>query len=117
MKKIGINEMAKAAFANSKAKGFHKNLKVTPEKIGCRLALIHSEVSEALEEARHTPRTCEYLGAYYTNGKPEGFASELADVIIRVGDLAGWLGIDLEKAVKEKMAYNVTRPNKHGKRI
>ena len=41
--------------------------------------------------------------------------SELADVIIRVGDLAGVYGIDLETAVVRKMNYNRTRPHKHGK--
>lgn len=39
---------------------------------------------------------------------------ELADIVIRVCDLAQELGIDLGEAVVAKMAYNKTRPHKHG---
>ncbi len=72
--------------------------------------LIHSEVSEALEDYR--------TGTMYAlrtdKGKPIGFPSELADIVIRVGDLCGYLGIDLESAVAEKMAFNATREHRHG---
>lgn len=47
--------------------------------------------------------------------KPKGFDIELADIIIRVGDLAGALDIDLDAAVQRKHAYNVGRPRKHGR--
>lgn len=49
--------------------------------------------------------------------KPEGVAVELADAVIRIADLCGHLGIDLEAAIDLKMAYNETRPFKHGKRF
>ena len=49
--------------------------------------------------------------------KPEGFASELADVVIRVADVCGRLGLDLEAAVVEKMTYNATRPRRHGGKV
>ena len=64
-----------------------------------KLCLIHSEVSEALEALRE--------------GKP--MDEELADIIIRVCDLAGYEGINLEKAIEDKMAVNRTRPYKHGR--
>lgn len=77
-----------------------------PEK----LALIHSEISEALEEYRN--------GTAYVyegdNGKPEGLAVELADAVIRIFDLAGALEIDLEEAIRAKHRYNATRPQRHG---
>lgn len=76
-----------------------------PEK----LALIHSEVSEALEAYRDGE-----LGTLLDNGKPEGFAVELADVVIRIADLCGALGIDLEEAIKLKSQYNETRAHRHG---
>ena len=49
--------------------------------------------------------------------KPEGVAVELADAVIRIADLCGHLGIDLEAAIALKMDYNETRPFKHGKRF
>lgn len=46
--------------------------------------------------------------------KPEGVPSELADVVIRIADMCGLYGIDLEAAIIEKMAYNKSRPYRHG---
>lgn len=83
-----------------------KSIEVVPEK----LALIHSEISEALEEYRKSPD----FGVYYHDGKPEGFGIELADAIIRIMDLAEWLGIDLAECVVEKHEYNLNRSYKHG---
>jgi NTP pyrophosphatase (non-canonical NTP hydrolase) len=80
-----------------------------------KLALIHSETSEALEDVR-AGRDID-SNTYRADGKPEGLPSELADIIIRIGDLAGWLGIDLEAAVIEKMQFNASRPYKHGKQL
>lgn len=47
--------------------------------------------------------------------KPEGVAVELADCIIRCLDTMYSLGVDIDDVVAEKMAYNATRPHKHGK--
>lgn len=98
------------------------------DRIAVALALVHSEVSEALEEVRG-----DNLGTYWMVGrsdatrfddrdeapagaKPEGLPIELADVIIRVLDLAGALGIDMEQAIADKAAYNATRTHRHGGR-
>lgn len=43
------------------------------------------------------------------------FAEELADIIILCLSVAGHLGIDIDAAVRKKIAYNKTRPWKHGK--
>ena len=47
--------------------------------------------------------------------KPEGIAVELADCIIRCLDTMHSLGVDIDAVVAEKMAYNASRPHKHGK--
>lgn len=49
--------------------------------------------------------------------KPEGIPSELADVVIRCCHYAGANGIDLAGSVREKQAYNATRPFKHGNKV
>lgn len=69
-------------------------------KIGTALCLIHSEVSEALEGLRHRDRA--------------NFEEELADVLIRVFDVAAGLGIDLDKIVAAKLEKNRTRGFRHG---
>ncbi|MEH7503266.1 MazG nucleotide pyrophosphohydrolase domain-containing protein [Neobacillus drentensis] len=91
-----IDNLCKEAFMIAKSKGWHDE----PRETGTVLALIHSEVSEALEADR--------------KGNKENFAEELADVCIRVFDLCGSRGIDLEKAISEKMEYNKSRTYKHG---
>ena len=69
-----------------------------------KLALIHSEISEALEGFR-------------SNDK-ENFTEELADVIIRVLDLSSGLEIDVWASIWKKLEKNTKRGYKHGgKRI
>ena len=48
-------------------------------------------------------------------GSAELYAEELADVIIVSLSVAGRLGIDIDAAIRNKMAVNKTRPWKHGK--
>jgi NTP pyrophosphatase (non-canonical NTP hydrolase) len=78
------------------------------------IALIHSELSECLEEFRAGHEATEI---YYreSDQKPEGVPIELADAVIRCFDMAYVFGIDLEAAIKEKHAFNKTRPYLHGK--
>ena len=119
-----INELVEKAHATSRAKGWYdKGERNIPEL----LCLIHSEVSEALEAYRTDYRTDipnEATDRRWHDGppridgaKPEGFASEIADVFIRLGDLCGYLGIDAEKAIAEKMAYNERRSHRHGGKV
>lgn len=70
--------------------------------VGEMFALMHSELSEALEADRkhlmdrHLPHRT-------------GVEVELADLLIRVFDFAGALGLDLDGALAEKLAYNARR--------
>ena len=43
--------------------------------------------------------------------------SELADVVIRIGDICGYYGIDLEVAIQEKLEYNKSRSYRHGNKV
>lgn len=83
---------------------------ITPVNIPEKLALIHSEVSEALECYREG----DMLGHLDPTGKPLGFSTELADVVIRILDLAQHLGIDMDAEIQRKHAFNLTRPFRHG---
>lgn len=74
--------------------------------------LFHSEITEFVEDIR-AGRFIQ--DKWYEGAKPCGPLSELADLVIRVFDTCGAYGLDLEGMIKEKMAYNETRPHKHGK--
>ena len=80
------------------------NLIDTPFCVPAKLALIHSEVSEALEGDRkktqdsHLPHR-------------SSLEVELADAVIRIADLAGELDLDLGGAIGEKLLYNKNRPD------
>lgn len=108
----GIKDLQDEVHMNAVLHGFWDEGLNIPEK----LALIHSEVSEGLEEYRkHGADRKMFLYTDPETGKPEGLASELADTVIRCLDLAGGLGMDLEEAIGVKMEYNKTRERKHGK--
>jgi hypothetical protein len=75
-----------------------------------KLLMIHSEISEGVEELREK----RFNTWYNEDGKPEGLVVELADAVIRIFDLCGALGLDIERAIAEKHEYNKGRPFRHG---
>lgn len=46
--------------------------------------------------------------------EPNGIPVELIDVIIRALDTLAMIGVDIDGIMAEKMAYNATRPYRHG---
>ena len=100
-----INQLCLQVFLDNRRKGFWEK-----DDIPTKLALIHGEVSEALEAARlPTPQQDKHLSAY------SNFAVELADIVIRVFDLAGRFGIPLGEIIYAKVEFNRSREPKHGK--
>lgn len=74
------------------------------------IARMHSELSEWLETVRKNPGLCdEHCSAFLS------VEIEAADLIIRVLDTCGAKGYRIGQAINAKMAYNRTRPHKHGK--
>lgn len=102
-----VNTLADGAHQTSRAKGFYDG----DINIGEKIALIHEEVSEALSAIRAAdPDAPDKHVPQYSN-----FAAELADVVIRVLDLAAYKNIPLGDVIVAKMIYNAGRPHKHGK--
>ena len=116
-----LNELAIKCGQRAEEKGWHDRYHDVTEyedyldHLVVKTALISCEVSEAIEELRagHAPHEV-YESA---DGKPEGYPTELADIIIRTLDLAYMLNIDIEQIVNEKLDFNGTRPRLHGKVI
>jgi NTP pyrophosphatase (non-canonical NTP hydrolase) len=77
------------------------------------IALMHSELSEAVEFLRkkEQPAMDDHVPGL------TGEAAEMADVIIRIFDYCGAFGIDIGEAVKAKHAYNLQRPYRHGGKV
>jgi len=78
-----------------------------------KLALIHSEITEAVEAVLDGDEQVR-IGE---NGKPEGVAIEVADAAIRCLDFCGGYELDMEAAVQLKHSYNATRSVKHGGKL
>lgn len=107
-----IKEFQNEVFKNHINKGWDK---INETLLG-KLALVHSELSEAVEEIRNgvSPKTIYYNES--NPNKPEGVPVELIDAMIRLFNICSELGIDVESVLKLKHEFNKTRPYLHGKK-
>jgi len=95
---MDINELCKQSHELALKKGFWDEEKSIPVK----LMLIVTELAEACEADRH--------------GDREGFNEEIADTFIRLGDLCGYLELDIEEEINKKHNKNKHRPYRHDKK-
>lgn len=100
----GLSILQRKCHEISRSKGWWDQ----PRNFGEMVALIHSEASELLEAERHGNPASEHCPSLSAG------AEEMADIVIRVCDMAQSLGVDLGYAVRTKMRFNESRPHKHG---
>ena len=114
---VTLGEWQKKAHAQATKSGFHDGAPVVASFV---MNLV-SEVAEAWEAYRggKMNEPCDKAEKMIALGLPAltCFEEELADVMIRVFDTAETFGIDIERAVAAKHAYNGTRTHKHGGKL
>lgn len=117
-----LNELAKVIHEANKEKGLWDK----PINVGEMLMLVTSELGEAMDahqKGNFADRAAYISEARFDNFKENfelniknSFEDEIADSIIRLLDMAGGLGINIDFHVHEKIKYNKIRPRLHGKK-
>lgn len=93
---------------------------ITTPNHGEKLMLIVSELAELFEAIRKgkedapCDKDCNFIDSADVR-RLTNTEEELADVVIRVMDYAGYKGIDLGRAILSKMLFNTTREHMHGR--
>lgn len=103
---LPIDELQKKIHAIAKDHGWWDG---SESSYWTKILLVHSEISEAVEELRDFKPA-----VYYHDEKPEGWAVELADAIIRILDIFEKEGLSANDIIQTKMSFNHGRPYRHG---
>lgn len=101
------NNLQKRTYQIAKDHGWWEGEQNKAEKI----ALAHSELSEALEYLRHNNPLSDHIPEF------SGVEEELADLVIRVMDMSQAYGYRVAEAILAKTNFNEDRPYKHGKKF
>lgn len=96
MKELTLKELTELVLRQAEEKKF--GTKPREINVGEKIALIHSEISEAFEAYRHKN----------IDGK-DGFKEELGDAVQRILHLAGIFDIDIQEEILKKLNFNKNR--------
>lgn len=123
---MNLTELSQRIHAGNVERGFYEHPATFPD----RCMLIVSEIAEAVE-AHREGRSAErddvhqalrmsamemtpFVG-FFRDKVKDTVEDEIADAIIRLLDLSGYMHIDIDAHVAAKLSYNATRGIRHGK--
>lgn len=132
--KEGLTYLVEESFRTSSSKGWHESIpslastrlmladpnlpvsvrRTVADRLAALLFMVTDEVHEAGDHVRKPPDLTEEGGI---DRFVDLVTGELADIIIRTADIAGWLGGDLAEAVTNKLVANRDRPYRHGNKL
>jgi len=129
--RAGLARLVKEAHQTSKDKGWHPDVpydnfknammrgdsedkRRVADRVAAMLFLIADEAHEAGKVLRAPGDTTSEAAFKAWVGE---ITKELADVVIRVADLAGWLNGDLPKEITDKLEINLSRDYRHGNKL
>ena len=105
---MNIKDLVTAAGMNAYRKG-----QIKRQSYSKSLKDYYNHMKSELKEVKKAEKPWSGVNVTMTAYNPDSFESEIADLIIRTASYCHLMGIDLDKAIIEKLAYNETR--KEGK--